>query len=660
MPDLQKLCTLCRCHFLKFLTCLLVLTSQFILSKTNAESNVVINTTALWQQPSEGFTTGWPFTPLRFFNGSVYFVWVDSNFRPWVTKITNEVVQTVPLDAPDYQVQPDAHHRFSIGIDTEGYLHITGDMHNYNAMTTGVINPYPLRYQKQQILYWKSNQPENVGAGFYFAGDLNATTAIPGSGWTYGRFFNDNNGLLYFSALMHAIEYGNYAGEMGVGLYSYNTTTQTWTAIGGLAGPLPTGTLYNKTFYWEQSGFATVGDWFQGYRPNFYFDANNFMHFSCAVNTSTAYSGNDSVIYAFSPDGGITWMKANGTVIPALPIRGAAGTADQGDVVYSNPTANLGADSAIVVDTNNVLSVNIGGGAWQTWNTNQWVPSSILNYGVMQVANFATMGPNNDLLLCMMGSAKLIKMQTSTSPALGYDLTLGANYPEYDTFQSIDQLTYKKTGVVYGVAVNNATQAETILQTTFSAAPLPSGWADIDIAYPALSYGGSAGYYNGTFTVLNYGSAIGNRSDGFHFVYQEVQGDCTITALVNTTENSTEGYCRAGVMIRETLTAPSRDAYMLIAPGTNNKGSDFGYRSATGGWATDVFAAGITNPYWVRLERAGNTFTGYISSDCINWTQSGTANIPMNQSVYIGLAACAYTDGYFMEQVNFSNVTVNN
>lgn len=191
----------------------------------------------LWQTPPSPMQTSEPFTPLCHFKDSTFLVWVDANWRPWVTQLdSNGTPTTVPLDNnPDYTAQPDGHHRFSLGVDKLGYIHITGDMHHYFDGTTGVIHDYPARYQKQTILYWKSNQPMSVSGGFSFAGQYGSATAIPGSGWMSGRFFTDNNGELYYSSQVHAYEAADNSGQMAVGLYKYDTSAKTWTAIGGVA-----------------------------------------------------------------------------------------------------------------------------------------------------------------------------------------------------------------------------------------------------------------------------------------------------------------------------------------------------------------------------------------------------------------------------------------
>src|SRR6266478_2575561 len=89
-------------------------------------------------------------------------------------------------------------------------------------------------------------------------------------------------------------------------------------------------------------------------------------------------------------------------------------------------------------------------------------------------------------------------------------------------------------------------------------------------------------------------------------------------------------------MIRQDMGAGSANAFMPI---TNGNGASFQGRLTAGGITYSTAMAGITFPYWVKLVRSGNNFSGYVSPNGINWTQDGfIQTIPMNAAVYIGLA----------------------
>ena len=63
---------------------------------------------------------------------------------------------------------------------------------------------------------------------------------------------------------------------------------------------------------------------------------------------------------------------------------------------------------------------------------------------------------------------------------------------------------------------------------------------------------------------------------------------------------------------------------------------------------------GITAPYWVKIIRSGNLFSGYILPNGTAWTKVGEQT--MSTSVYIGLAVTSHDDGELCT-ATFQNVT---
>src|SRR5439155_6180714 len=154
---------------------------------------------------------------------------------------------------------------------------------------------------------------------------------------------------------------------------------------------------------------------------------------------------------------------------------------------------------------------------------------------------------------------------------------------------------YRVTGVN---SLTESITAATAFTATPAATPLPPPWADRDIG--TVGGAGAAGLAGGTFTAVGAG-IIGGGADGFHFVYQPLTGDGSITARVAAVEN-TASTAKAGVMIRESLTAGSRSVLLALTPGS---GAAFVTRSATGGTSTTASTTGPAVPYWTRLVRAG-------------------------------------------------------
>jgi regulation of enolase protein 1 (concanavalin A-like superfamily) len=164
-------------------------------------------------------------------------------------------------------------------------------------------------------------------------------------------------------------------------------------------------------------------------------------------------------------------------------------------------------------------------------------------------------------------------------------------------------------------------------------------WSNQDIGSVGLA--GSYSYDDGTFTIEGAGADIWGADDSFHYVYKPLAGDGTIVARVASVEY-TSGWAKAGVMIRDSLDANSRHAMIVVTPAN---GVGFQSRPATGGSSYHTAGAAVLAPYWVKLVRAGNTFTAYQSADGLTWTLVGSDTISMATSVYIGLVVTSHDNG---------------
>jgi regulation of enolase protein 1 (concanavalin A-like superfamily) len=180
---------------------------------------------------------------------------------------------------------------------------------------------------------------------------------------------------------------------------------------------------------------------------------------------------------------------------------------------------------------------------------------------------------------------------------------------------------------------------------------LPEPWSTRDIG--SVSMAGSTSYLNGAITLKVSGADIWGTADAFRYLYQPVTGDLQIVARVISVQN-TSRYAKGGVMIRQSLAADSPHAMMDLTPGN---GSEFSRRTAAGGTTSATLAAGITAPYWVKLVRTGNTFTGSISSDGVTWLQVGRSTISMAGAVYVGVIANSHNPALCSVTVDSVSVT---
>ena len=219
------------------------------------------------------------------------------------------------------------------------------------------------------------------------------------------------------------------------------------------------------------------------------------------------------------------------------------------------------------------------------------------------------------------------------------------SYTPIADFVGQDVFTYLAND---GIANSNV--ATVTIEVT--AQPPVSAWTSSDIGN--VNFAGSHSLINGVHTVQGGGADIWGKRDEFHYVSQPLSGDGEIVAQVASLSNTDE-WAKAGVMIRESLDDNAKHAHMLIHA---ERGSSLDYRTATGGntnkfWSND----GAQAPYWVRLVRSGNTFTGYQSADGANWIAAGSISISMANDVFIGLAVTAHDDAQ-LATAAFQNVEI--
>ncbi|WP_350277984.1 alginate lyase family protein [Kribbella sp. HUAS MG21] len=255
-----------------------------------------------------------------------------------------------------------------------------------------------------------------------------------------------------------------------------------------------------------------------------------------------------------------------------------------------------------------------------------------------------------------------------------------------------------KPGRTYYYTVE-ATNAAGISAVSLPVAIERLPWASTDIG--TVRRAGRTDFDGRAFVIEAGGADLGGTQDSFRFSYVPMVGDGTLTARVVHPVSSQ--YASVGVMMRQSLDPGAAHASMLVkglplhtwsgvwtvrpetgAPTTGtgstavpptqqqaitiNAGfpiSDLGSlpQSATPLGAPYVEAAGdgyrLRKPYWVRIVREGNRFTGYLSPDGTTWTEAGSSRLRLGQQLYVGLAVCSTLDATHAETTTaaFDNVT---
>lgn len=209
--------------------------------------------------------------------------------------------------------------------------------------------------------------------------------------------------------------------------------------------------------------------------------------------------------------------------------------------------------------------------------------------------------------------------------------TLGGTAPNLSyspaaNFSGTDQFTFRANDGT----VDSATATISITVTPTNSLPLP--WAANKLGTGNLA--GTTNYSAGVYTIAGSG-ALGGTQDAANFAWQTLSGDGEITARISKL-NDTGSATRVGVMIRESLAANSRQAFI----GVNNTGAFRWLRRTTtgGSISTTTSKALATSNQWVRLVRTGDTLTSYKSANGTTWTKVGASTVTLPTNCYIGLA----------------------
>jgi len=200
-------------------------------------------------------------------------------------------------------------------------------------------------------------------------------------------------------------------------------------------------------------------------------------------------------------------------------------------------------------------------------------------------------------------------------------------------------------------------QSVTSGATQFSVNPPPGSAPPAPWLFQDIGDVGQAGvtYYDSkaTFILEGAGSDIWDVADAFQFAYQPFKGDGSIMGLITSLQD-TDGYAKAGLMLRESLDPGARNVLVFVTPTSGTGFQDRPIASGLSGYASSNSASA---PYWLKLERLGTNYNGYGSSDGTNWTSLGSVAIPMGTNIYAGLAVTSH-DTALLSTASFVNVQV--
>jgi Secretion system C-terminal sorting domain len=168
---------------------------------------------------------------------------------------------------------------------------------------------------------------------------------------------------------------------------------------------------------------------------------------------------------------------------------------------------------------------------------------------------------------------------------------------------------------------------------------------------------------NGTYAVTSGGADIWGTADAFHSVFQVVSGNgLEIIAHVNSlpvTGVNPNGDAKAGIMFRSNLDPGSANVFLALDPPLSGGAFTLSSRMAQNGATTGANVTGSSGN-WLKLTANNNVYTGFASTDGINWVQLGsTITVNLGTNIYAGLAYTTHDPNTTATAV-FDNVSVIN
>jgi regulation of enolase protein 1 (concanavalin A-like superfamily) len=381
----------------------------------------------------------------------------------------------------------------------------------------------------------------------------------------------------------------------------------------------------------------------------------------------------DYTFYAAGDDGVRLWISDTAINVgdPGTDLLADAGWVDQGDTERAAP-------SPIHIEKGKKVYVlfeyyeNGGGQAahlrWSTPTlTKQVVPQAYLFSsdqvaGVGRVSGAVYDGNNKPISGVGLIITAADRKVSATTDGTGYysallpegSIQITASFPAPYTDTTVSANANLKAGqatarnLTFGVVTPPFAldSPNTTYSDDFSAASLNSKWTSESIGNDDA---GSASQGAGTLTVSAGGHDIWDAADDFHYVYQKIKGDFTVTLKVINVPDSQE-WSKCGLQVRLN-TEPNSVCWGMYA--TRDHGVSFQGRTVTDPNTTaDNTPADVLfkqgTPMWLKLTRKGSTLLGWKSTDNnagIGYYTQTVADLGTTEPVLLGIAVTSHLAG---------------
>ncbi|MGC2198051.1 MAG: hypothetical protein WA628_25500 [Terriglobales bacterium] len=155
-----------------------------------------------------------------------------------------------------------------------------------------------------------------------------------------------------------------------------------------------------------------------------------------------------------------------------------------------------------------------------------------------------------------------------------------------------------------------------------------------------------------TFAISGSGENMWFTSDAFHFVWQRVSGDVSLSADIAFVGSGGNEHRKAVLMVRQSLDPDSAYADLAL----HGSGlTSLQYRDEKGGLTHEIQSS-LSGPTRLRLEKRGQyVYMSLAAAGEQLHMAGGSTRVPLEGSFYVGIGVCSH-DKDAVEKAVFSNV----
>lgn len=223
------------------------------------------------------------------------------------------------------------------------------------------------------------------------------------------------------------------------------------------------------------------------------------------------------------------------------------------------------------------------------------------------------------------------------------------------TWRNLGACTSSLPATVYaGLAVTSRNSAR-LATAKFGSAQVYNFFFE-DVGMPGR--GGELATGTGTYALTSYGNHSNGADDDAHFfVYADASGDGQFVAHVDSLTNSSSparAETAAGLELRESLASSARTVSLSLR---RDGKAQFQTRTAAGAAMTNQASPAVSVPAWLKIARAGNSFSAWYSTNGSSYALIGTTQtVTFAAAAKVGLF-CDSTIYWEKAEAQFSGVS---